>query len=49
MALVLVQLHGKPTVAEVVRESTKTVWVCLRDGHVIKRHRVKHAVDVVRD
>jgi hypothetical protein len=47
MATTVTQVHGQLTVVDVVRESSKTVWVRLRNGQVIKRHRVKHMVGTV--
>jgi hypothetical protein len=29
--------------AEVLKENSKTFWVKLPDGNVVKRHKVKHA------
>jgi hypothetical protein len=44
---IVVRVHGQPTVATVVQENLKSVWVRLADGHVIKRHRTKHVLGVV--
>jgi len=30
--------------ARVVKENEKTVWVELKDGNIIKRHKEKHVV-----
>lgn len=32
------------TEGELVKENSKTVWVKLTDGNIIKRHRIKHDV-----
>ena len=32
--------------ATVVKENSKTVWVRLADGNIIKRHRTKHGVTI---
>jgi len=47
--MVVVTIAGKPQVAEVVQEHDKTVWVRLRNGDVVKRHRVKHAVGRIQE
>lgn len=39
-----VKLTSKTVTAEVIRENSKTVWVKLPDGNVIKRHKAKHIV-----
>ena len=31
-------------VGDVIKSNMKTVWVRLKDGNVVKRHRRKHAV-----
>ena len=49
MAHMVVRLQGQPQVAEVVKEHTYTVWVRLRRGAVIKRHRVKHRVESIQE
>ena len=37
-----VKLSGKVVEAELLVENNKTVWVKLKDGNIIQRHREKH-------
>jgi hypothetical protein len=47
MSHVMTLVSGRLVVAELVHEHQKTVLVRLRDGSLIKRHRVKHAVRAI--
>ena len=39
-----VLVTGKAVSAEVLKDNSKTFWVKLPDGNVIKRHKNKHTV-----
>ena len=41
---VYVSLKSGITRASIVRENCLTMWVMLRDGNVIKRHKRKHQI-----
>ena len=49
MSLVMVMIDDQPQVAEVVQANAKTVWVRLKNGDVVQRHRVKHDVGQVQE
>jgi hypothetical protein len=38
------ELGGKKKTGEVIDANHHTIWVRLRDGNIIKRHKVKHNV-----
>lgn len=42
-ALFPTTVSGVPIMAPIVQNNCKTVWVQLRDGNIIKRHKIKHA------
>lgn len=42
MKQVRVKTNKGTFTADVVKENTKTVWVLLPDGNLIKRHKDKH-------
>lgn len=39
---VRIRLSGQIVSAELLTENPKTIWVRLFDGHIIKRHKIKH-------
>ena len=39
-----VRLSGGIVSARLVKENKKTIWVKLKDGNIIKRHKEKHVV-----
>ncbi len=41
--MIMISLKHSPIEpARVVKDNLKTVWVKLRDGNIIKRHKMKH-------
>lgn len=44
-SLVKIRLSNQITIAELVQNNIKTIWVRLLDGHIIKRHKIKHVVN----
>ncbi len=40
-------IKGTRHTGEIVKCNHKTVWVKAPDGKIVKRHRVKHNVEVV--
>ena len=43
-SIIRVRLNMGIVSARVVKENEKTVWVELKDGNIIKRHKEKHVV-----
>ena len=42
--VVKVKLHEGIVSMRLVKENDKTIWVELKDGNIIKRHKQKHLV-----
>jgi len=47
MRKVKVMVGTRVETCEVVEENNMTLWVRLPDGNVIKRHKVKHVVEMM--
>ena len=43
--IIRVRLHEGIVSARLVKENPKTVWVQLKDGNIVKRHKEKHVVN----
>ena len=42
-------IKGKRHTGELIKSNHKTVWVKAPDGKIVKRHKVKHNVEIVSD
>ena len=40
-------IKGERHTGELIKSNHKTVWVKAPDGRIVKRHKVKHNVEVV--